>query len=185
MGNRLTKIYTRTGDKGDTGMADGSRVRKDSVLIKTLGDIDELNSVLGLLLNRTDDTSIVDTIRQVQNDLFDLGAELSASIDVLSVDHTDWLEKELDKMNESLPALKEFILPGGGEAAALCHFARSVCRRAERSLVALNQERALRPELLAYINRLSDFLFVLARTLTKLSSGTEVYWQSKRIADSE
>ena len=185
MGNRLTKIYTRTGDKGDTGMADGSRIQKDSVLIHTLGDIDELNSVLGLLINKVEDTAIVNAIRQVQNDLFDLGAELSASIDVLSIDHTDWLENEMDTMNESLPALKEFILPGGGETAALCHFARSVCRRAERSLVALNHERALRPELLAYLNRLSDYLFVLARVLTKKSGDTEVYWQSKRIEESE
>ncbi len=181
MGNRLTKIYTRTGDKGDTGMADGSRTRKDSMLVHALGDVDELNSVLGVLASLTKNTEVSDLIKQVQNDLFDLGAELSASIDVLSIDHTSWLENELDKMNESLPALKEFILPGGGEAAALCHVARSVCRRAERSMVTLNNDRTLRPELLAYINRLSDFLFVLARTLTKLTGDEEVYWQSNRM----
>lgn len=181
MANRLTKIYTRTGDAGDTGNADGSRISKNSTQIQTLGDVDELNSILGVLLSLAENTEIGDLIKKVQNDLFDIGAELSASVVVISNKHVSWLEHELDKMNESLPALKEFILPGGGEAAALCHVARSVCRRAERSMVALSHDRQLRPELLSYINRLSDFLFVLARTLTKLTGDKEVYWQSERM----
>lgn len=188
MGNRLTKIYTRSGDAGETGLADGSRISKDDMLMHAQGDIDELNSILGLLVCKMNDESYAKIILNIQNDLFDLGAEISLSKASLSQtrikqENVDWLEKNLDKLNNDLLPLKEFILPGGGEAAALCHLARSVCRRAERNLVAVNRKQSLSPVLLAYVNRLSDLLFVMARSITKQMEEKETCWQPERLKD--
>lgn len=180
MGNRLTKIYTRTGDKGETSLTDGARVAKDSALIHAIGDVDELNSLLGLLACKVEG-DIASDLKQIQNELFNLGGELSSSHLLIKQEATTWLEKKLDQLNEDLPALKEFILPGGGEATCLCHLARSVCRRAERHLVTANRERALNQELLAYVNRLSDLLFVMARSISKNNDEQEIYWQSNRV----
>ncbi len=180
MGNRLTRIYTRTGDAGETGTADGSRLSKDDSLIHAQGDIDELNSFIGMLASKLDDSKLVELLNRIQHDLFDIGAELSVSQQYITADNVGLLEQQLDHFNADLPPLKEFILPGGGEAASLCHVARAVCRRAERSLVRLHQEKETGTELLAYINRLSDLLFVLARVITRSAGEQEVYWQSDR-----
>ncbi len=180
MGNRLTKIYTRTGDDGNTGMADGTRVAKDDLLVCAIGDIDELNSQLAVLACQTPD-SFTESIRIIQNELFNVGAELSMGQPMFKQDNVDWLEQSLDELNQRLTPLKEFILPGGGLAASHCHVARAVCRRAERSLVSLNKQDTLNRYLLAYINRLSDYLFVLARAISKQEGMDEIYWQSERL----
>jgi len=180
MGNRLTKIYTRTGDQGETGLSGGDRIAKDNALIHAIGDIDELNSLLGLLASKTQG-GIASDIKVIQNDLFNVGGELSSSQTLIKQTSINWLEKHLDKLNDDLPPLKEFILPGGGEAAAVCHLARSVCRRAERQLVAANREQSINPELLAYVNRLSDLLFVMARSITQQMGEEETYWRSERL----
>jgi len=180
MGNRLTKIYTRTGDAGDTGKADGARVSKDDCLIHAQGDIDELNSFIGLLASKVDENALSQLILKIQHDLFNIGAEISLSQPLITAKDVEYLEQQLDHYNADLPPLKEFILPGGGEAASLCHVARAVCRRAERNLVTLDKEHGMGSELLAYINRLSDLLFVLARVLTRNAGEKEVYWQSDR-----
>ena len=181
MGNRLTKIYTRTGDAGDTGTADGSRIAKDDLLMNAIGDVDELNSHLAVVAcHAADDFRI--SIQSIQNALFDVGAELAMlGMDeapvLLDKDKTEQLEHALDDLNKSLPVLKEFILPGGGQAASHCHVARSVCRRAERSLVSLNRKRKLNAELMAYMNRLSDYLFVLARSMSRHDNQKETFWK--------
>jgi cob(I)alamin adenosyltransferase len=177
MGNRLTKIYTRTGDAGDTGTADGNRLSKADKLMHAQGDVDELNSFIGLLASKVNDTELHELINRIQHDLFNIGAELSLSQPVILAEDVSYLEQQLDNYNADLPPLQEFILPGGGEAASLCHVARSVCRRAERGLVSLHLEKLLNPELLAYVNRLSDLLFVLARVLTRIEGEKEVYWK--------
>jgi cob(I)alamin adenosyltransferase len=178
MGHRLTKIYTRTGDAGTTGLGDGSRVSKDSLRIEAIGAVDELNSAIGVLLVET----LAETVRlcllDVQHDLFDLGGELSIPGYVSIGDsHVARLEGVLDRFNADLPALEEFILPGGSRAAALCHVARTVCRRAERRVVALVAAEPLSPPLQRYLNRLSDLLFVLCRVLNRDAGVTDVYWQ--------
>ena len=178
MGNRLTKIYTRTGDAGDTGKADGGRVSKDDCLIHAQGDVDELNSFIGLLASKVDDHALGELILNIQHDLFNMGGEISLSQPLITTENVDYLEQQLDHYNADLPPLQEFILPGGGEAASICHVARSVCRRAERSLVTLHNEQNTGAELLAYINRLSDLLFVLARVLTRNAGEKEVYWKA-------
>lgn len=180
MANRLTKIYTRTGDKGETALTGGERIAKDDVLVHAVGDVDELNSLLGLLACKAQGDIVFD-IKSIQNDLFDLGGELSSSHVLIKQESVTWLENKLDTMNDELPSLKEFILPGGGEAASLCHLARAVCRRAERRLVTANREQAINSELLAYINRLSDLLFVMARSISKQQGKKENYWQSNRL----
>jgi len=182
MANRLTKIYTRTGDKGETGLTGGTRVAKDSALIHAIGEVDELNSLLGLLICKIHGEIATD-IKTIQNDLFNMGGELSSSQALITSDSVSWLEQRLDQLNEDLPALKEFILPGGGEAASLCHLARSVCRRLERHLVTASREQAINAELLVYANRLSDLLFVMARSITKQMGEKETYWLSNRIRD--
>ena len=184
MANRLSKIYTRTGDKGETGLTGGDRVAKDSVLIHAIGDVDELNSLLGLLACKLEGDICLD-IKAVQNDLFDLGGELSCALPLIKQNRIDWLEQKLDQLNENLPPLKEFILPGGGEAASVCHLARSVCRRAERNLVSAARDVSINAEVLAYINRLSDLLFVMSRFITRQQGEKEVYWQSSRIREYE
>ena len=178
MGKRLTKIYTRTGDAGTTGLADGSRVTKDAPRIVAIGTVDELNSVIGLLLADDLPAEIRDCLTDVQHDLFDLGGELSVpGHAIMSEAHSKRLEDALDAFNASLPALEDFILPGGSRAASLAHVARTVCRRAERTLVALARTDPLPPPLLQYVNRLSDLLFVLARVLNRHSGGGDILWQ--------
>jgi len=179
MGNRLTKIYTRTGDAGDTGKADGARVSKDDCLIHAQGDIDELNSFIGLLASKVDDDALNQLILKIQHDLFNVGAEISLSQPLITGKDVEYLEQQLDLYNADLPTLKEFILPGGGEVASICHVARAVCRRAERNLVTLHKEKEIGADMLAYINRLSDLLFVLARVLTRNAGEKEVLWTNE------
>jgi cob(I)alamin adenosyltransferase len=178
MGNRLTKIYTRTGDAGTTGLADGSRVAKNAPRIEAIGAVDELNSALGVLLAEELPEAVRDCLDNVQNDLFDLGGELSVpGHAIVSKAHVERLERELDRFNAGLPPLKDFILPGGSRASALAHVARTVCRRAERGLVTLSRKQKTAPALLAYLNRLSDLLFVIARKLNRAAGRPDVLWQ--------
>ena len=178
MGKRLTKIYTRTGDAGTTGLADGSRVAKDAPRVEAIGTVDELNSVIGVLLAEQLPADARACLDGVQDDLFDLGGELSVpGHTIMTEAHSKRLEDALDAFNAKLPALKEFILPGGSRAAGLAHVARTVCRRAERTLVALAKTDPLPPPMLHYLNRLSDLLFVLARVLNRHAGGDDIYWQ--------
>jgi cob(I)alamin adenosyltransferase len=179
MGHRLTRIYTRTGDAGSTGTADGRRVAKDSALIEAIGTLDELNSHLGLLLALDLPEDAAAILHKVQHWLFNIGAEVGGSKNYrLPEQAVLELEAALDHYNAALPPLKEFILPGGSQAAATCHLARTVCRRAERRLISwLGGSPDANPELLKYLNRLSDLLFVLARVLLKAEDGHEVYWK--------
>ena len=181
MGNRLSKIYTRTGDDGSTGLGDGSRTAKDSARVNAYGTVDEANSCIGLLLAADVPDDIRTLLTSIQHQLFDLGGELCipghAAIDDADVDR---LEQQLDHYNDDLPALKDFILPGGGEAAARCHIARTVVRRAERETVTLARLEDVRPQAIRYLNRLSDLLFVLARVLARASGHGEVIWQHER-----
>ena len=182
MGNRLTKIYTRTGDDGSTGLGDGSRVSKDSHRIEANGSIDEANSCIGLVLAQsTLSPEVRRCLPDVQHDLFDLGGELCIpGHRMIAAAHVERLERDLDAFNETLPPLKEFILPGGGPAAAACHVARSVCRRAKRRCWSLAEAETVSPEALQYLNRLSDLLFVIARVLARAESGSEVVWRRER-----
>ncbi|MBI5460937.1 MAG: cob(I)yrinic acid a,c-diamide adenosyltransferase [Gammaproteobacteria bacterium] len=184
MGNRLSKIYTRTGDKGDTGLGDGTRVDKDSLRVEAFGSVDELNSHIGLLLAQAAvPTEMRAVLVDVQHDLFDLGGELCIpGHQAIGAAHILRLEEALDALNADLPALKEFILPGGTVAAATAHVARAVCRRAERRVVSLARHEAVNAPVLAYLNRLSDLLFVIARVLARGdgSEGGEVLWRRDR-----
>ena len=180
MANRLTKIYTRTGDDGSTGMADGTRVAKDDLLVHVIGEVDELNSQLAVVACHTAD-NFSESIKTIQNELFNIGAELTLGQVMVKQENIDRLEKNLDELNQSLAPLKEFILPGGGLAASHCHVARAICRRIERSLVSLDKRAFLNKYLKAYVNRLSDYLFVLARAISKTEGKDEVYWQSERL----
>lgn len=177
MGNRLSRIYTRTGDDGTTGLADGARTAKDSARIEAMGTIDELNCAIGLLLGEPVPVVVHDNLVRIQHRLFDLGAELSMPGHSL-VDDKDVknIEKLIDAFNAELPALKEFILPGGGRAAATSHLARAVCRRAERRLIGLRHDHTVNPLSVAYLNRLSDLLFVIARILSRDTGQPEVMW---------
>jgi cob(I)alamin adenosyltransferase len=178
MANRLTKIYTRTGDTGTTGLADGSRVPKDAPRIEALGAVDELNSHVGALLAETIPDEVRGWLTGVQHDLFDLGGELSSpGHTLLAAAHVQRLERTLDEVNAGLPALKDFVLPGGSRAAAQAHVARAVCRRAERRVLVLMRENALPAVVLQYLNRLSDLLFVLARELNRHAGKGDVLWQ--------
>lgn len=178
MANRLSKIYTRTGDTGTTGLGDGSRVAKDSRRIEAIGAVDELNSALGVLLAETIPDNVRAALHEIQHDLFDLGGELSIPGYVsVGPEHVTRLENELDRHNTALTPLKEFILPGGSRGAALCHVARAVCRRAERRVVTLGSTEQLSPSLQHYLNRLSDLLFVLCRVLNREAGVTDIYWQ--------
>ena len=181
MGNRLSRIYTRTGDDGSTGLGDGTRVGKDSARVTAYGTVDEANSSIGMVLA----TQVPDDIRvlltRIQHQLFDLGGELCIPGHAAIFDaDIDALEAQLDQFNEGLPALKEFILPGGGEAAARCHIARTVVRRAERRTVELARLENVRPQPVQYLNRLSDLLFVLCRVLARASGHGEVLWKHER-----
>lgn len=180
MGHRLTKIATRTGDAGETGLGDGTRVAKDAARIQALGDIDELNSVIGVLLAEKVPAKLRRALSQVQHDLFDLGGEVCIpGHSMMTQAHVMRLEALLDAYNKDLPALKEFILPGGTRAAAAAHLARAVCRRAERSLVALGRSEAVGERARQYLNRLSDLLFVLGRALNRAGRG-DVQWRHQR-----
>ncbi|SMF94510.1 cob(I)alamin adenosyltransferase [Methylomagnum ishizawai] len=178
MGHRLTRIYTRTGDTGTTGLGDGSRIDKDAPRVAAYGELDELNSHLGLVLAHGLPDEVRDCLIEVQHRLFDLGGDLCipgrAS---LEQSHVEGLERWLDYFNERLPPLKDFILPGGGPSAAHCQVARTVCRRAERTLTTLARAEPVAPVALAWVNRLSDLLFVLARILAQ---GGETLWQPGR-----
>ncbi len=180
MANRLTKIYTRTGDTGTTGLGDGSRVNKDSLRIDALGDVDELNAVIGILLTEPLPELIRTTLDDVQHDLFDVGGEICIpGYTMLKTERVTSLENVLDELNETLESLKEFILPGGTRASAYCHLARTVCRRAERSMIKLNRDETVTVISLQYINRLSDLLFVMCRSINHASNVTDVLWHNK------
>ncbi|MEH6825737.1 MAG: cob(I)yrinic acid a,c-diamide adenosyltransferase [Motiliproteus sp.] len=181
MGNRLSKIYTRTGDTGTTGLGDGSRIDKDDARIEAIGDIDELNSCIGLLCCELEPSDPLQSeLYEVQQNLFNLGGELSVpGYALIEEQHILELEQLLDRLNEQLPPLKDFILPGGNAAASFCHLARSVCRRAERRVVTLARDHEIRPHCQSYLNRLSDLLFVAARTLARRDGGQEVLWRHR------
>ena len=180
MGNRLSKIYTRTGDSGTTGLGDGTRVPKDSLRIHAMGDIDELNSVIGIMLTEPISDQITDCLTAVQHDLFNLGGEICMpNMELIKAERITSLETTLDAFNDSLAPLKEFILPGGSRAAAYCHLARTVCRRAERVMHRLHSEEKLTATSLQYINRLSDLLFVLCRVLNKEAGEPDVLWNNE------
>ena len=182
MGNRLTKLYTKTGDDGTTGLGDGSRTTKDSSRIEAVGTVDELNSWIGLLIAELQsDEPLIEPLTDIQHRLFDLGGELAVpGFQLIKAEMVSELEILCDQLNEALPPLKEFILPGGSKSAGLCHMARVVARRAERIIVTLSKEESVGDDLRQYINRLSDVLFVMARQLARRDGGEEVFWRSKR-----
>lgn len=181
MGHRLSKIYTRTGDDGTTGLGDGTRVEKNSLRVEAYGTVDELNSVLGVLLTYEIPDPIGNVIIEAQHTLFDLGGELCLPGQrALTEDHIIKLERTLDQLNADLAPLKEFILPGGVPAAAVCHLARTVCRRAERRVVSLGEAETVSEIALKYLNRLSDLLFVIARTLNANAGESDVFWKRDR-----
>jgi cob(I)alamin adenosyltransferase len=182
MGNRLSKIYTRTGDDGTTGLGDGARVEKESLRVEAYGSVDEANSAVGMVLA----TPVLPEaaracLFEVQHDLFDVGAELCIpGHRVITQEHVDRLERTLDAFNAELPRLQEFILPGGGPAAAACHLARTIVRRAERRVWALSRVESVHDDVPRYLNRLSDLLFVIARVLCRAERGSEVLWRNDR-----
>jgi cob(I)alamin adenosyltransferase len=182
MGNRLSKIYTRTGDDGSTGLGDGNRVRKDHARVEAYGTVDEANSAIGMVLSVPAlPAEISRCLTGIQHDLFDLGGELCIpGTSVINAAQITQLETMLDGFNEPLPALKDFILPGGGPAASACHLARTIVRRAERRVWTLAEIEAVNPEVPMYLNRLSDLLFVIARVLARHETGSEVLWRHDR-----
>jgi cob(I)alamin adenosyltransferase len=181
MGNRLSKIATRTGDKGTTGLGDGSRVDKDNVRIQAIGEVDELNSNLGVLLAEPLPEEMRDELVSIQHDLFDLGGELCIpGYQMIKEEHVERLDALLAKYNATLPALTEFILPAGSRAAAVSHVCRTVCRRAERAIVTLGKVETINDFPRQYVNRLSDLMFVLARVLNRFAGGSDVLWHHDR-----
>jgi cob(I)alamin adenosyltransferase len=178
MANRLTKIVTRTGDNGTTGLGDGTRVGKDDPRIEALGDLDELNSAIGCVLAEELPESIRALLAAVQNDLFDLGGEgCSPGRSALWDAHIERLESRIESLREPLPPLRDFVFPGGSRAGALCHLARAVCRRAERSLVALGARETISELSVKYLNRLSDVLFLAARNINLAQKQPETIWR--------
>lgn len=181
MGHRLSKIYTKTGDDGTTGLGDGTRSEKCSSRLEAIGEIDELNCCLGLLLAEDLPSELTAVLFDIQHDLFDLGGELSIpGSQLLTESAVEKLEKWIDLYNAEIPPLKEFVLPGGNRAAACCHSARAVCRRAERRLLILKKEETVNPQCLKFINRLSDFLFVVGRVIARRSNVGEILWNRDR-----
>lgn len=181
MGHRLSRIYTRTGDDGTTGLGDGRRVEKDHARIEAIGTVDELNSLIGLVLAYDIPSPVSECLTDIQHDLFDLGGELAMpDRTIVPQEYAERLERVLDTFNADLPALKEFILPAGGRATASCHLARAVCRRAERRIVTLGRAEPVSANITAYLNRLSDLLFVIARVLARHEAGAEVLWRPAR-----
>lgn len=187
MGNRLSKIVTRTGDDGTTGLADGTRLSKDALRVEAMGSVDELNCAIGVLVSGgVPEGAAASCLTEIQHDLFDLGGELAIpNSHLVGEQRLEWLEEQLEQFNATLPPLKEFVLPGGGTAAAACHVARAVCRRAERRCWALAHAENVDSASLRYLNRLSDLLFVLARVFARAQSGKEPLWQRKRNAPSD
>lgn len=184
MGNRLSKIVTRTGDAGTTGLGDGSRVGKDSLRIEAMGEVDELNSALGLLLCEEMPEAIRNALIGIQHDLFDLGGELCIpTMSMIGEAHIERLEDHVEGFNEDLTPLKEFILPGGTRAAACAHLARTICRRAERRVVHLGNSEDVSAFARRYLNRLSDLLFVLGRALNKAGGRGDVQWMHGKNRD--
>ena len=182
MGNRLTQIATRTGDNGTTGLGDNSRVSKNSLRVHAMGEVDELNSHIGVLLCEAMPESVRGVLVEVQHQLFNLGGELSIpGFELLKPEAVMALDQALAQHNENLPKLQEFILPAGNRAASLAHVCRTVARRAERAVVALGNEEALKEAPRQYLNRLSDLMFVLARVLNRQNGGDDVYWKSQRL----
>lgn len=183
MGNRLTQIATRTGDNGTTGLGDNKRVSKNSLRVHAMGDVDELNSNIGVLLCEEMPADVRGVLVEIQHQLFNLGGELSIpGYELLKPEAVLALDEALAKYNEQLPRLQEFILPAGSRAAALAHVCRTVARRAERAVVALGNEEAIKDAPRQYLNRLSDLMFVLARVLNRMNGGDDVYWKSERLA---
>ena len=181
MGHRLSKITTRTGDAGETGLGDGTRVSKDDPRITALGELDELNSAIGMVLAEDVPEKLRQVFSDVQHDLFDLGGELSIpGHRLVTAQQVQRLEKQLEAWNADLAPLKEFILPGGSRAAAAAHLARTVCRRAERSVVALGRKQAVGEPARQYLNRLSDLLFVAGRVLNRAAGRDDVQWRRER-----
>lgn len=181
MGHRLSKIYTRTGDDGTTGLGDGSRTPKDGARVEAFGCVDELNSLLGVLLAHGVGAPVDGWLVEIQHDLFDIGGELCIpGREALAPARVDELEQWLDALNAELSPLKEFILPGGTPAAAAAHLARTVCRRAERRAVTLHRSEPVNPPTLRYLNRLSDLLFVIARTANRLAAQPDTLWRHDR-----
>jgi len=185
MGNRLSQIATRTGDDGSTGLGDNQRVSKNSLRVHAMGDVDELNSHIGVLLCETLPPEVRALLVEIQHQLFNLGGELSIpGFELLKADAVLALDEALAAHNAQLPRLQEFILPAGTRAASQAHVCRTVARRAERAVVALGAEEALQPTPRQYLNRLSDLMFVLARVLNRMDGGDDVYWKSQRLAGS-
>ena len=181
MGNRLTKIYTKTGDGGSTGLGDGTRTLKCSDRIEAIGTVDELNCIIGILLCEALPEEISEFFTKIQHELFDLGSELSVpGYTALSEESVSTIEIKLDAINQHLSPLKEFILPGGSRPAALCHQARAVCRRAERCVIRLEQKEQISELSRKYLNRLSDYLFVACRAINQSLDVKDVYWASQR-----
>ena len=184
MANRLSTIATRTGDDGTTGLGDGSRTAKDDVRIRSIGDVDELNSMIGLLLTETLPPPVREDLISIQHDLFDLGGELCIpGFENMVPSQLARLDENLARYNADLPRLAEFILPGGSRSAAIAHLCRTICRRAERSVVSLSADGGARPECRQYLNRLSDLMFVLARVLNRADGGSDALWQQGRNKD--
>lgn len=182
MGNRLSKIATRTGDAGTTGLGDGSRVDKDALRVHAMGDVDELNSQIGVLLCEDLPQAMREELISIQHDLFDLGGELCIpGFQLITEAQVGRLDSLLEKYNADLPPLKDFILPGGSRAAAIAHVCRTVCRRAERAIVSVGKAEALNDAPRQYMNRLSDLLFVLSRVLNRYAGGQDVLWQKERV----
>ena len=183
MANRLSQIATRTGDNGTTGLGDNTRVSKDSRRVHAMGDVDELNSNIGVLLCEDMPADVRDVLVEVQHQLFNLGGELSIpGFELLKPEALLQLDEALETYNAQLPRLAEFILPAGSRAASLAHVCRTVARRAERAVVALGQQDALKDTPRQYLNRLSDLMFVLSRVLNRMNGGDDVYWKSERMA---
>jgi cob(I)alamin adenosyltransferase len=182
MGNRLTQIATRTGDAGTTGLGDNSRVSKNSLRVHAMGDVDELNSHIGVLLCEDMPAEVRSLLVEIQHQLFNLGGELSIpGFELLKAEAVIVLDEALERFNAELPRLEEFILPAGSRAASQAHVCRTVARRAERAVVALGNEEALKEAPRQYLNRLSDLMFVLARVLNRMNGGDDVYWKSERM----
>lgn len=181
MGHRLSRIYTRTGDEGTTALSNGARIDKDSPRIEAMGDVDEVNSAIGMVLAYDLRESLRNCLTEVQHKLFDLGGELSMpGYETIRSEDVAAIEQDIDSFNADLPKLKEFILPGGGQAAAACHLARTICRRAERRMVTLSRQEDINPQGRIYLNRLSDLLFVVCRILARDEGGAEVLWRHDR-----
>ncbi|MGB1238942.1 MAG: cob(I)yrinic acid a,c-diamide adenosyltransferase [Pseudomonadales bacterium] len=178
--NRLTKIYTRRGDSGYTALATGERLSKADMKVQLLGEVDELNCQLGVVISSLSDDSQLEQLRRIQHRLFDLGGQLAMDNQAyiaIEAQHIDQLEQSIDAINQHLPPLKEFILPGGSLSAAHCHLARAVCRRVERQWVLLLEQNLQHKSALKYLNRLSDYLFVCARQLARDGEHGEIHWQ--------